>query len=84
MASEGKPLGVVLAAGGRRGGSDAAGVEAEVGGFGEDLLFGALGVHWKVAKSCVSLLVGDFCFGLGGILGSLARRFGVGGGCLCG
>lgn len=82
MASEGKPLGVVSAAGGWRGVCDAAGVEAEFGGFGEDLLFGAFGVHGSRSKIAVSLLVGMFCFGLGGILGSLARRLGGGGGCL--
>lgn len=48
VASEGKPLGIALAAGRRRSACDAAGVETEVGGFGEDLPFGVFRVHGRV------------------------------------
>ena len=64
MASEGKPLGVVSAAGWRRGVCDTAGVEAEFGGFGEDLLFGAFGVHGRRSKIASVGWLGCFVLGL--------------------
>ena len=64
MASEGKPLGVVLAAGGWGGVCDAAGVEAEFGGFGEDLLFGVFGVHGRYPNLASVCWLGIFVSGL--------------------
>ena len=64
MASDGKPLGVVLAAGGWHGVCDAAGVEAEFGGFGEDLLFDVFGAHGRRSKIASVCWLGCFVLGL--------------------